>query len=121
MQAIDADSGNADAGGEAPGRFVLPRRTFLIGGAQYPADFPWTGNIRFVRHMPPPEHPARPLRARSSAMLRDERTDIECLASGRGVRIRDAAAARGGRPRDECGRAKKPYRTVSCKVGLQQM
>jgi spore maturation protein CgeB len=36
----------------------LPQRTFLIGGAQYPADFPWTANIRFVRHMPPPEHPA---------------------------------------------------------------
>jgi tRNA (mo5U34)-methyltransferase len=36
----------------------LPDRTFLIGGAQYPADFPWTPNIRFVRHMPPPEHPA---------------------------------------------------------------
>jgi spore maturation protein CgeB len=33
-------------------------RAFLIGGAQYPADFPWTANIRFVRHMPPSEHPA---------------------------------------------------------------
>jgi spore maturation protein CgeB len=36
----------------------LPREWFLIGGAQYPAEFPWTTNIRFVRHMPPPEHPA---------------------------------------------------------------
>jgi spore maturation protein CgeB len=36
----------------------LPDASFLIGGAQYPADFPWTDNIRFVRHMPPPEHPA---------------------------------------------------------------
>jgi spore maturation protein CgeB len=36
----------------------LPQLTFLIGGAQYPADFPWTDNIRFVRHMPPSEHPA---------------------------------------------------------------
>jgi spore maturation protein CgeB len=36
----------------------LPEHSFLIGGAQYPADFPWTVNIRFVRHMPPPEHPA---------------------------------------------------------------
>jgi spore maturation protein CgeB len=35
-----------------------PQHTFLIGGAQYPADFPWTANIRFVRHMPPAEHPA---------------------------------------------------------------
>jgi spore maturation protein CgeB len=37
---------------------LRPGLTFLIGGAQYPADFPWTDNIRFVRHMPPPEHPA---------------------------------------------------------------
>ncbi|AEG91764.1 CgeB family protein [Ramlibacter tataouinensis] len=36
----------------------LPARGFLIGGAQYPADFPWTDNIRFVRHLPPVEHPA---------------------------------------------------------------
>lgn len=35
-----------------------PERRFLIGGAQYPADFPWTTNIHFVRHLPPPEHPA---------------------------------------------------------------
>jgi spore maturation protein CgeB len=36
----------------------LPGQSFVIGGAQYPADFPWTPNIRFVRHMPPAEHPA---------------------------------------------------------------
>jgi spore maturation protein CgeB len=36
----------------------LPHRTFLVGGAQYPADFPWTANVRFVRHLPPAEHPA---------------------------------------------------------------
>jgi spore maturation protein CgeB len=36
----------------------LPGRRFVIGGAQYPADFPWTSNIFFVRHMPPAEHPA---------------------------------------------------------------
>lgn len=35
----------------------LPQLEFLIGGAQYPHDFPWTRNIRFVRHMPPSEHP----------------------------------------------------------------
>jgi spore maturation protein CgeB len=43
--------------------FVEPARhrpdlSFVLGGAQYPADFPWTANIRFVRHMPPSEHPA---------------------------------------------------------------
>ncbi len=35
-----------------------PQARFLIGGAQYPQDFPWTNNIYFVRHLPPVEHPA---------------------------------------------------------------
>ncbi len=35
-----------------------PDRRFLIAGAQYPQDFPWSDNIYFVRHLPPAEHPA---------------------------------------------------------------
>lgn len=43
--------------------FVKPARLrpdlrFVIGGAQYPADFPWTSNIYFVRHLPPGDHAA---------------------------------------------------------------
>jgi spore maturation protein CgeB len=43
--------------------FVEPARRrqadrFVIGGALYPHSFPWTPNIYFVRHLPPPEHPA---------------------------------------------------------------
>jgi spore maturation protein CgeB len=43
--------------------FVEPARThshrrFMIGGAQYPTDFPWSSNIWFVRHLPPSEHSA---------------------------------------------------------------
>ena len=34
-----------------------PEQRFLIGGALYPAGFPWAPNIFFVRHMPPAEHP----------------------------------------------------------------
>jgi spore maturation protein CgeB len=34
-----------------------PARKFLIAGAQYPTEFPWTGNIFFRRHVPPPDHP----------------------------------------------------------------
>ena len=30
----------------------------MIGGAQYPAGFPWGENIYFVRHLPPADHPA---------------------------------------------------------------
>ena len=35
-----------------------PSERFLIGGAQYPQQFPWTPNIFFVQHLPPSEHPA---------------------------------------------------------------
>jgi spore maturation protein CgeB len=34
----------------------LPERRFVIGGAQYPVEFPWASNIYFVRHLPPGEH-----------------------------------------------------------------
>jgi spore maturation protein CgeB len=37
---------------------LSPERKFAIGGAQYPADFPWTNNIFFLRHLPPNQHPA---------------------------------------------------------------
>ena len=33
-----------------------PLRRFLIGGAQYPHDFPWLPNILFARHVPPGDH-----------------------------------------------------------------
>jgi spore maturation protein CgeB len=36
----------------------LPDRRFMIGGAQYPTDFPWGSNVFFVRHLPPADHPA---------------------------------------------------------------
>jgi len=36
----------------------LPAKRFVIGGAQYPVDFPWGDNVFFVRHLPPADHPA---------------------------------------------------------------
>jgi spore maturation protein CgeB len=35
----------------------LPEARFIIGGAQYPEEFPWTSNIFFMRHLPPEDHP----------------------------------------------------------------
>jgi spore maturation protein CgeB len=35
-----------------------PARRFVIGGAQYPGEFPWTSNIHFVYHVAPDDHPA---------------------------------------------------------------
>jgi spore maturation protein CgeB len=34
-----------------------PRRRFVIAGAQYPPEFPWSDNIFFLRHLPPDQHP----------------------------------------------------------------
>jgi spore maturation protein CgeB len=36
----------------------LPSKRFVLGGSMYPADFPWTDNIWYLAHVPPPEHPA---------------------------------------------------------------
>lgn len=35
-----------------------PNMRFTIAGAQYPQDFPWSNNIFFARHLPPPYHPS---------------------------------------------------------------
>lgn len=32
-------------------------RRFVLAGAGYPEDFPWSDNIAFVRHLAPPDHP----------------------------------------------------------------
>lgn len=53
----------ADRQGILEQTFVEPARQrhgqrFLIAGAQYPAEFPWSNNIYFVRHLPPSEHAA---------------------------------------------------------------
>jgi spore maturation protein CgeB len=34
----------------------MPRRRFVIAGAQYPAQFPWSENVWFFNHLPPEEH-----------------------------------------------------------------
>lgn len=41
----------------APAR-QRPEYRFLIGGSQYPEDFPWTPNTYYVFHVPPADHPA---------------------------------------------------------------
>ncbi len=37
---------------------ALPQEKFLIGGAQYPAEFPWSSNLYFTQHLEPAQHPA---------------------------------------------------------------
>jgi spore maturation protein CgeB len=36
----------------------LPAKRFVLGGSMYPREFPWTENIHFFDHVPPPQHPA---------------------------------------------------------------
>jgi spore maturation protein CgeB len=35
----------------------LPARRFVLGGSQYPLDFPWSTNIFYMRHVSPDYHP----------------------------------------------------------------
>jgi spore maturation protein CgeB len=43
-----------------------PNDSFMLGGAQYPADFPWTNNVFFWRHVAAHEHPRFYASARST-------------------------------------------------------
>lgn len=67
-----------------------PDRTFLIGGAQYPVDFPWRPNIKFVRHVPPGDHPA--FYASSPLTLNVTRAPMAALGHCPSARFFEAAA-----------------------------
>jgi spore maturation protein CgeB len=49
-----------------------PDRRFVIGGAQYPSDFPWRPNIFFERHVTPPRHPGFYAAARATLNITRE-------------------------------------------------
>jgi spore maturation protein CgeB len=36
----------------------MPELTFVLAGSQYPPDFPWRENVRYVRHLEPALHPS---------------------------------------------------------------
>jgi spore maturation protein CgeB len=62
----------------------LPKNRFMLGGAQYPADFPWNENVWFVRHVPPSEHPAFYCSSRATLnVTRAPMADIGYCPSGR--------------------------------------
>lgn len=67
-----------------------PDRRFLIGGAQYPADFPWTENIAFVHHLPPAEHP--PFFSSARATLNVTRAAMAAMGWCPSGRLFEAAA-----------------------------
>jgi len=75
--------------------FIAPARQrpdlrFLIGGSGYPADFPWTDNIWFARHVAPAEHGA--FFASSRLTLNVTRRDMAAYGWCPSGRLFEAAA-----------------------------
>jgi len=63
---------------------VRPDLRFVIGGAQYPQEFPWTKTIYFVRHLPPALHPAFYCSARATLnVTRQAMAEMGYCPSGR--------------------------------------
>lgn len=67
-----------------------PARRFLIAGAQYPAEFPWTPNVWFARHLEPSQHPA--FFASSRATLNVTRRAMAAMGLCPSGRLFEAAA-----------------------------
>lgn len=67
-----------------------PDARFVLAGAGYPADFPWTDNVWFVRHLPPAEHPA--FYASSRLTLNVTRGDMAAMGWCPSGRLFEAAA-----------------------------
>ena len=75
--------------------FVIParersERRFVLAGAQYPQDFPWTDNIFFLRHLPPAQHPL--FYAASRLTLNVTRADMAAMGWCPSGRLFEAAA-----------------------------
>jgi spore maturation protein CgeB len=73
----------------APAR-QRPTRRFLIAGAQYPQQFPWTPNIFFLGHQPPDAHPS--FYADSRLTLNVTRADMAAMGWCPSGRLFEAAA-----------------------------
>jgi spore maturation protein CgeB len=69
---------------------ALRHHWFSIAGAQYPDDFPWRENIRFVRHLAPSDHPA--FFSSSLATLNVTRAPMAALGYCPSPRFFEAAA-----------------------------
>jgi spore maturation protein CgeB len=67
-----------------------PEKKFMIGGAQYPWDFPWTENIFFLRHVPPCDHSA--FYSSSSLTLSITRSAMAAMGYCPSGRLFEAAA-----------------------------
>jgi spore maturation protein CgeB len=69
---------------------LRPQYRFVIAGAQYPHEFPWTDNIHFVRHLPAAYHPG--FYASSRLTLNVTRRDMAAFGWCPSGRLFEAAA-----------------------------
>lgn len=67
-----------------------PHMRFVLAGACYPEEFPWTQNMFFVRHLPPPYHPA--FFCSSRLTLNVTREDMAAMGFCPSGRLFEAAA-----------------------------
>jgi spore maturation protein CgeB len=85
----------ADRQGALEALFIEPARRrpalrFVLGGSGYPEAFPWTSNIWFVKHIPPPEHGA--FFSSSRLTLNVTRGDMAAMGYCPSGRLFEAAA-----------------------------
>lgn len=69
---------------------LLPNRTFLVAGAQYPEEIRWQANVGRMTHVPPPEHPA--FYSSSRFTLNLTRDDMVKAGYSPSVRLFEASA-----------------------------
>ena len=67
-----------------------PDQRFVLGGSQYPADFPWRPNIHFMNHVGPADHPA--FFCSSRLTLNVTRADMAAMGWCPSGRLFEAAA-----------------------------
>jgi spore maturation protein CgeB len=69
---------------------LLPKRTFVVAGPQYPEDTQWEKNVTRINHVPPPDHPA--FYSSSRFTLNLTRDDMVAAGYSPSVRLFEASA-----------------------------
>jgi spore maturation protein CgeB len=68
---------------------ALPERSFIVAGAQFPADTEWPANVAHIEHLPPAEH--RAFYCRQRFTLNVTRADMIATGYSPSVRLFEAA------------------------------
>lgn len=69
---------------------VLPHRSFLVAGPQYPDSIEWPANVRLLPHLPPEKHPA--FYSSAAWQLNATRADMVAAGWSPSVRLFEAGA-----------------------------